>query len=90
MTVAATIGAVISAAIVMPAYRQYKAWKAYRNGLDDDVRAEIRWNDRRYERLMLAKRIFLWIILAIVGAMAIFTVAIGVVALGNAKGWWHL
>lgn len=72
---------IIGAVIATTAIGSYRAWKTHRNSLDDDVRAEIFWNDRRYEALEDGITWFFW-------GLAALAICTGLWVLGLWQEWW--
>lgn len=66
-------------AIAVALLGAWRAWTSYRNSLPDDERAEIYWNDQRFERLQWWITAALWTVAALlaVPALIFFAMAMG-------------
>ena len=60
-----TFGVAAVMVLVLSLGAGWRGWKNYRNSLPDEVRAELFWNDRNYERLQYWITMSLWILVGI-------------------------
>ena len=70
MSVSPLVGAAIGAALV----GAWGAWKYHRNSLPDDERAQLFWNDQRYEKLQqgITKGLWIWFAVMAVAVVLAF------------------